>query len=125
MIVSHYDGSEQPGPFSNHIYPRPCLAVLEPLRCLNSGKRKAEKKAPSSEARVSTGRPINLFDALELEEVEDNSASSFELVTWFGKLDSPGHQSLVSFKIECSDDGILFSIFCLFKDMNDIRTFLY
>lgn len=95
---------------------------MEPLGYSNPGEYNAPKDTTTTESPSSTDPPINTFDALELEETEDNSSS--ELVTWSGKVNSKGQQSLVSFRIERSDDEFPFAIFCLFKDLNEIRAFL-
>lgn len=94
------------------------LQSLEPLGQKSAGKRDAK----ASSSGTTTDPPINLFNALELEEVDENAGS--ELVTWPGKLDSEGQQSLVSFKVERPDDDLPFALYCLYKDLNETRIFI-
>lgn len=96
------------------------LQSLEPLGQANSKSQSAGKRKATKD--TTTDPPINLFDALELEEADENVGS--ELVTWSGKLDSEGQHSLVSFKVERPDDDLPFAIYCLYKDLNEIRTFI-
>lgn len=125
MSVSHNDDAfEASNKTHLHIFSilQHVLKSLKPLGYSNPGKYNAQKDTTTTESPSATDPSANVFDALELEETEDNSSS--ELVTWSGKVNSKGQQSLVSFRIERSDDDFPFAIFCLFKDLNKIRASL-
>ncbi|EGP86396.1 uncharacterized protein MYCGRDRAFT_93769 [Zymoseptoria tritici IPO323] len=84
---------------------------------------------PTGETTVSVGPNINIFDALDLEDIAEPVVYLEVVKGSKGKAPNDKKKSRAKdsrevFEISSSAEELLFLLFCFFKDLHDVQTYL-
>ncbi|KJX98667.1 hypothetical protein TI39_contig398g00013, partial [Zymoseptoria brevis] len=103
--------------------------VLAQLQVLKQTEPSVRPTKPTGETTVSVGPIINIFDALDLDDIAEPVVHLEVVKESKGKAPKDKKKSRAKdsrelFEIESSAEELFLLLFCFFKDLHDVQTYL-